>query len=186
MVSMLTSIQSRVSAASLQPAVSSNRKTTRASTSRVFADEVDQAVVAAPKAVRAAPVSARNLSRPILVAGKNLAASNKVAPLLTSSAAPPVVVPASVKSAAETGGAPVAKPSNPVEVISAALTELGYDPSKFKIEPREEFVEYPGGGYWHRYTHVDMPNGAQENYSTDLMLRYPTVTANEIKRLMTA
>jgi hypothetical protein len=89
-------------------------------------------------------------------------------------------------ASAKTAAAALTSQQTPAEVLSAALQALGYDPSSFKMESREEWVEYPGpgGGYWNRYTHVDLPNGAQENFSTDLMMKYPTVTANEIKRLM--
>jgi len=72
----------------------------------------------------------------------------------------------------------------PADMLNTALLALGYDPQKFKIESREEFVMFPGGGYIHRYTNVQLPNGMQENFSTDLMARYPEITANEIKRML--
>jgi hypothetical protein len=74
----------------------------------------------------------------------------------------------------------------PVEVLNAALEAAGLIPSQFKVESHEEWVVYPGpgGGYMHRYTNVQLPNGRQENFSTDLMARYPDITVNEIKRIL--
>ena len=113
--------------------------------------------------------SAKFLASPNLITAKNSSL--------------PATAPTITKS---TSAAAQATQQTPAEVLSAALQTLGYEPGSFKIDSREEWVEYPGpgGGYWHRYTHVDLPNGAQENFSTDLMMQYPTVTANEIKRLM--
>ena len=75
-------------------------------------------------------------------------------------------------------------PVDPAEAVRAVLTALGYDTSKFTFEAHEEYVAYPGGGYTHKFTSVLLPNGLKENFTTDLMARFPTVTANELKRLM--
>lgn len=77
-------------------------------------------------------------------------------------------------------------PQTPVDVLNAALEAAGLIPSQFKVESHEEWVVYPGpgGGYMHRYTNVQLPNGRQENFSTDLMARYPEITVNEIKRIL--
>ncbi len=81
---------------------------------------------------------------------------------------------------------PPAQAKTAQEILSGALTNLGYDPLNFKMESHEDFVPYPqpGGGYLYRYTTVQMPNGRQENFSTDLLMKYPDITANEIKRIM--
>jgi hypothetical protein len=60
----------------------------------------------------------------------------------------------------------------------------GIDPGKYKMESFEELVMYPGGSFMHRYTQVDLPNGYQEKFSTDLMAKFPEVTVNELSRIM--
>jgi hypothetical protein len=77
-----------------------------------------------------------------------------------------------------------APPVDPAEAVRTFLTEMGYDTGRFRFESREEFVMFPGGGYTHRFTTVELPNGLKENFTTDLMARFPAVTANEIRRLM--
>lgn len=94
---------------------------------------------------------------------------------------------ASVKNSAVTTKAlDVSAPQTPVDILNAALEAAGLIPSQFKAESHEEWVVYPGpgGGYMHRYTNVQLPNGRQENFSTDLMARYPDITVNEIKRIL--
>lgn len=94
---------------------------------------------------------------------------------------------ASVKSSTVTAKASDAPTTQtPVDILNAALEAAGLIPSQFKAESHEEWVVYPGpgGGYMNRYTNVQLPNGRQENFSTDLMARYPDITVNEIKRLM--
>ena len=80
----------------------------------------------------------------------------------------------------------ISTPQTPVDVLNAALEAAGLIPSQFKVESHEEWVVYPGpgGGYMHRYTNVQLPNGRQENFSTDLMAQYPDITVNEIKRIL--
>jgi hypothetical protein len=85
--------------------------------------------------------------------------------------------------ASETEGPP-APPADPADAVRKLLTEMGYDTSQIKFQAREEFVSYPGGGYTHRYTTVELPNGVKQDHTTDLMARFPAVTANEIRRVL--
>jgi hypothetical protein len=98
--------------------------------------------------------------------------------------APKTTVASSTSTTTKSSDVSTPPEPTPADRLNAALLALGYDPQKFKIESREEFVMFPGGGYIHRYTNVQLPNGMQENFSTDLMSRYPEITANEIKRML--
>jgi hypothetical protein len=130
-------------------------------------------------AARQDPATARNLSADRKLTTNSL--TNKT--LATNRSASTMARTANTAKTLEEDGV-VSTPRTPVESLAAALKDLGYDPSKFKMDMREEFVQYPGGGYTHRYTRVELPNGLSENFSTDLMAQYPSVTANELKRLI--
>lgn len=75
-------------------------------------------------------------------------------------------------------------PKTPIEILQDVMKAQGIDPGKYKMESFEELVMYPGGSYMHRYTQVDLPNGYQEKFSTDLMSKFPEVTVNELARIM--
>ena len=203
---MLTSIQSRQTSAAFSTPAQQN--THQKKPFVLFSDEV-KAAAATPRTTALEGSGAKMSSRQNTVTPKNSTAartsttrslaltsksaasglsraggtlSPSTAVAVTAKATGPAASKAGTVKASEDTGTP--PPVDPVALLSAALVELGYDPSKFKIESREEYVMFPGGGYTHRYTHVDLPNGTQENFSTDLMAKYPTITANEIKRLM--
>ena len=98
-----------------------------------------------------------------------------IAKILTQTATPAVASKADATKADAT----------PQDTLSAALASIGYDPSQFKMETHEDFVSYPGGGYYYKYVSVNLPNGKSEKFSTDLMMQYPMVTAYEQQRMMT-
>ena len=205
---MLTSIQSHSSAKNALLPVTAMPRTHKAGSitgsGKVFGEQVAEARStwkaddgnfdkilsrpdrAADRKLAAKSLTNRNLASPAQsVASKVAVAAAPAAPAPFPLAPKSVTPKVTVKSAAEDEVVtPPAPPPTPIEALSAALTAIGYDPSKFKMEMREEKVEYPGGSYMHRYTNVQLPNGTSENFTTDLMARYPTVTANEIRRLM--
>lgn len=88
-----------------------------------------------------------------------------------------------VKTAAVEENAP-STPKTPIEILQDVMKAQGMDPSTYKMESVEEIVMYPGGNFLHRYTKVDLPNGYSEKFSTDLMSKFPEVTANELARIM--
>ena len=158
----------------------------------VFGEEV-----AAASAGRSAKIPARQISataKTLAVKAQALATkslTNKTLATHSSATAKAATTPTALlsklsgaKAAAEGDDTVTTPPVDPAEAVRAVLTELGYDASKFRFEAREEYVSYPGGGYTHKFTAVELPNGLKENFTTDLMGRFPSVTANELKRLM--
>ncbi len=130
---------------------------------------------------KAQTLAAKSLTNKTLATNASATAKPTTAALLSKAG---VVKSGSAKAAAGEGDKVTTPPIDPSEAVRLALTELGYDTGQFKFEAHEEFVSYPGGGYTHRFTTVQLPNGLKENFSTDLMARYPTVTANELRRLL--
>jgi hypothetical protein len=209
---MFSSISSKTAAA--KPlGLSQSQKTSASKSKQVFWQEVGTAAsAAASKAAKTVPrqnsVAAKTLPVPqrtpatssAATSAQTLAArslTNRSLP--TSPIAQATPTPVSVKAtsarpatakAAEEGGGTVTTPTTPTPPVDPAdavrkfLTEMGYDASKFRFEAHEEFVSHPNGGYMHRFTSVDLPNGMKENFTTDLMGRFPSVTANELARLM--
>ncbi len=109
---------------------------------------------------------------------------NKVVSTPFLSANTAVSTKANTVKAAEGGEPATTPPVDPAEAVRALLREFGYDAGSFKFEAKEEYVMFPGGGYTHKFTSVELPNGTRENFTTDLMSRFPAVTAQELRRLM--
>lgn len=119
-------------------------------------------------------VSGQNSSQPAAAATPEPAGSSK--PVAKGSEQSPART-----KAAEGGGE---APKTPIEILQDVMKAQGIDPGSYKMESFEEVVMYPGGSFMHRYTQVDLPNGYQEKFSTDLMAKFPEVTVNELARIM--
>lgn len=71
----------------------------------------------------------------------------------------------------------------PIEALSQALSAIGYDPAKFRMEAREERCE-GNVSYINRTIYVALPNGKSESFMAHLAALHPAVGAAEIDRLM--
>lgn len=87
---------------------------------------------------------------------------------------PPAAQPASQQTSAP------ALPSDPMEVLRAELFRRGMNPDALNLSYVERQVQYPGGSYVNRL----IVCGGWE-FSVDLMLKNPAVTALEIQRMGT-
>lgn len=172
----LRSLASRVAARSQNPDPATKAQQ---NTGSYFSNVISS--VSAAKTVRAGPAPAAPTA-----ATRIATATPSAGDLILSRQDPVIVKKTSTAAVSRTTGGQVGTPTTPADVLRAALESAGLIASQFQIESREEFVPYagPGGGYLHRFTNVILPNGRQENFSTDLMARYPEITVNEIKRML--
>ncbi len=89
------------------------------------------------------------------------------------------------QEAAETGGTAAAQAAGtPIEVLQNALRNAGLDPARFAMTEIHEVVGYPGGSYMNHQMLVDFGGGVRESYDIALMLRNPSVTVTEMRRLL--
>jgi hypothetical protein len=73
---------------------------------------------------------------------------------------------------------------DPTPLVVAELGRLGVDAAALKFERFDDVVRNWGGAYTNRLLRVDAGGGRIEDYSIDLALRSPRVTAVEIIRQM--
>lgn len=72
---------------------------------------------------------------------------------------------------------------DPVPLISEELRKLGVDPSGIRFQFADDVVSNAGGRYTNHLLQVDA-GGRRQDYSVELALRSPRVTAVEIVRLL--
>lgn len=75
-------------------------------------------------------------------------------------------------------------PSDPVSLLSAALTQAGIDPGTLNLSYSEQVVGYPGGSYVDRQITAHFPNGKTERYDAGLVAKNPVVAVNEIGMML--
>ncbi len=73
---------------------------------------------------------------------------------------------------------------NPIPYIVDELKKIGVDTSSLNFELHDDVVQNVGGNYVNRLIRVDAGGGRKEDYSVELALRSPWVTATEIQNLM--
>ena len=72
---------------------------------------------------------------------------------------------------------------DPVEVLKQALADAGVPAGGLQFSYSDDTVAYPGGSYQNRQVTVQA-GGRKEQYSADLMLQNPWITAVEVQRLI--
>jgi hypothetical protein len=77
----------------------------------------------------------------------------------------------------------VADYEDPIPLVSAELRKLGFDPSGIRFSLADDVISNPGGRYTNHLLQVEA-NGRREDYSVDLALRSPRITAVEILSLL--
>ena len=75
-------------------------------------------------------------------------------------------------------------PSDPVTVLTNALTAAGIGASGVKFTRLDEMVGYPGGSYRNHIITAEFSDGRRESFGVDLMMRNPRVTVAELGRML--
>lgn len=81
---------------------------------------------------------------------------------------------------------------DPKETLASALRSAGLDASQYPMSLWSQTVAYPGGqflqagSYVNNFITVDLGARGKFDFSSDLMMRNPQVTVNEIKTLLDA
>lgn len=73
---------------------------------------------------------------------------------------------------------------DPTPKVQSELQKLGIDPSGMKFQRWDDEISNWGGHYTNHSLRVDLGNGVSEDFSIEWTLRNPSVTANEIARLL--
>ena len=85
---------------------------------------------------------------------------------------------------AQTAPAPTVPVSdNPVDVINALLTKLGYDASTFRTRVTSSQISYPGASYEYPLLEVTV-NGERVGFHLPSAMRDPRITAANISSMM--
>ncbi len=80
--------------------------------------------------------------------------------------------------------------ADPKRVLEDALQAAGMNPAQFEMSLWSETVHYPGGqflaagSYVNNFITVDLGSKGKINFSSDLTMRNPRVTVNEIQELL--
>ena len=74
--------------------------------------------------------------------------------------------------------------TDPVSVLTNALTAAGLSASGVKFTRSDEMVGYPGGSYRNHVITAEFSDGRRESFGVDLMMRNPRVTVVELGRMM--
>ncbi|MBM3734612.1 MAG: hypothetical protein FJW39_02400 [Acidobacteria bacterium] len=72
---------------------------------------------------------------------------------------------------------------DPVPAVREELRKLGVDSTAIRFERYDDEINNPGGRYTNRLLRVEV-NGKSEDFSVELTLRNPRITAVEIGRLL--
>jgi hypothetical protein len=114
------------------------------------------------------------------------AAKNAPAPVTPKEAAPvtpKAPAPAAPAAAAPSNTTTAAPATDPLSVLREAMQKAGIS-GTVGLTETNEIVQFPGGSYRNHLIKADFGNGVTENYSVDLMMKNPWLTAFEMKRLM--
>jgi hypothetical protein len=74
--------------------------------------------------------------------------------------------------------------TDPVSVLTSALTAAGLPFNGLKFTRSDEMVGYPGGSYRNHVIMAEFSDGRRESFGVDLMMRNPRVTVVELGRMM--
>ncbi len=77
----------------------------------------------------------------------------------------------------------VADFEDPVPLVSEELRKLGVDPAIIRFQVADDVINNPGGRYTNHLLQVEA-GGQRQDYSVELALRSPRITAVEIVRLL--
>ena len=120
--------------------------------------------------------------------GSSQTAPPKVAAVRNSPATATLPLDATPEST-PTGPAPTAPAptvpvsDNPVDVINALLTKLGYDASTFRTRVTSSQISYPGASYEYPLLEVTV-NGERVGFHLPSAMRDPRITAANISSMM--
>lgn len=74
--------------------------------------------------------------------------------------------------------------TDPVSVLTNALTAAGVAANGVKFTRTDEMVGYPGGSYRNHVITAEFSDGRRESFGVDLMMRNPRVTVVELGRML--